>query len=42
MEEIRTFAASGVTLDEVTTQIQHKAMIGPDLIKYIADTKVTA
>jgi hypothetical protein len=42
MEEIRTLAASGVTMDEVTTQIQLKSKIGPDLIKYIAKTKVTA
>jgi hypothetical protein len=42
MEEIRTLAASGMTLDEVTSQIQQKAKIGPDLIKYIANTKVTA
>jgi hypothetical protein len=42
MEEIRTLAASGMTLEEVTSQIQQKAKIGPDLIKYIANTKVTA
>jgi hypothetical protein len=42
MEEIRTLAASGVTMDEVTTQIQQKAKVGPDLIKYIANTNVTA
>lgn len=42
MEEIRTLAASGMTLEEVASQIQQKAKIGPDLIKYIANTKVTA
>jgi hypothetical protein len=42
IEEIRTLAASGVTMDDVTTQIQQKARIGPDLVKYIANTKVTA
>jgi hypothetical protein len=42
MEEIRSLAASGVPMDEVTTQIQQKARIGPDLVKYIANTKVTA
>lgn len=42
IEEIRTLAASGVTMDDVTTQIQQKARIGPDLVKYIANSKVTA
>ncbi len=39
-EEIRTLAASGVTMDEVTAQIEQKAKIGSELIKYIAKTKV--
>jgi len=42
MEEIRALAASGVSTDEVTAHIQKKARLGPDLIKYIAKTKVTA
>lgn len=42
MEEIRTLVASGVTLDEVTAEIQKKAKVSLDLIKYIANTKVTA
>jgi hypothetical protein len=41
MEEIRTLAASGVTMSEVTAQIQQKAKVSPDLVKYIANTKAT-
>jgi len=42
IEEIRTLKASGATLDEVTAQIEQKAKIGSDLIKYIANAKATA
>ncbi len=42
IEEIRTLTASGVTMDEVAAEIQKKAKVSPDLIKYIANTKVTA
>jgi hypothetical protein len=42
MEEIRALAASGATMDDVTDQIQKKARIGPELIKYIAKAKITA
>jgi hypothetical protein len=42
MDEIRAMAANGVSADEVAAQIQKKARLGPDLIKYIAKTKVTA
>jgi hypothetical protein len=42
IEEIRTLAASGATADDVANQIQKKAKIGQDLIKYIAKTKITA
>jgi hypothetical protein len=42
IEEIRSLADSGTTLDGVTNQIQKKAKIGPDLIKFIATTKITA
>ncbi len=42
MEEIRTLAASGTTMDDLSNQIQKKARIGPDLIKYIAKAKITA
>ena len=42
MEEIRSMAATGVDVDEVASQIQKKAKLGSDLIKYIAKTKMTA
>ena len=42
MEEIRSLTASGTAADDVASQIQKKARIGPDLIKYIAKTKITA
>ena len=42
IEEIRTLAASGATADDVANQIQRKAKIGTDLIKYIARSKITA
>ncbi|MDD2836212.1 MAG: DUF1699 family protein [Methanothrix sp.] len=42
LEEIRTLAASGASADEVANQIQRKARIGSELIKYIAKTKITA
>ena len=42
IEEIRTLTASGASADDVANQIQKKAKIGPDLIKYIAKTKVSA
>ncbi len=41
-EEIRALAASGVSTDEVAAQIQRKARIGSDLVKYIAKSKTTA
>ena len=42
IEEIRSLADSSTTLDGATNQIQKKAKIGPDLIKFIATTKITA
>ena len=42
IEEIRSHADSGTTLDGATNQIQKKAKIGPDLIKFIANNKITA
>jgi hypothetical protein len=42
IEEIRALADSGKTLDSVANQIQKKARIGPDLIKFIATTNITA
>ena len=42
LNEIRSMAANGANMDDMTTQIQKTARIGPELIKYIAKTKVTA
>ena len=42
MEEIRSLAASGASMDEVADQMQKKSRIGSELIKYIARTKITA
>ena len=42
VEEIRSLADSGTTLDDVANQVQKKARIGPDLIKFIAQTEITA
>ena len=39
IEEIRSLADSGTTLDAVADQIQKKARIGPELIKYVAKKK---
>jgi hypothetical protein len=41
-EEIRALAASGASMDDVANQVLKKARIGPELIKYIAKTKITA
>ena len=35
IEEIATLAASGISLDDLASQIQKKARLGPELIKYI-------
>jgi hypothetical protein len=42
IEEIRSLADSGADLEDVASQIQKKAKLGQDLIKYIAKTKATA
>jgi hypothetical protein len=42
IEEIHNLTATGASADDVAAQIQLKSKIGPDLIKYIAETKVTA
>ena len=41
LEEIRSLASTGVNVDELATQIQKKARLGPDLIKFIAKSKAT-
>jgi len=42
VEEIRSLAASGANLDDVTDKVQKKTRIGPELIEYIAKNKITA
>ncbi|MCX6673171.1 MAG: DUF1699 family protein [Methanothrix sp.] len=42
MEEIRSLAADGASMDDVANQIQKKARIGPELIKYIVKSKIPA
>lgn len=42
MEEIRTLAASGISMEEIASQVQKKAKIGSELIKYIAQSKIIA
>jgi hypothetical protein len=42
VEEIRTLAATGAMADDVANQIQNKTRLSPDLIKYIAKSKITA
>jgi hypothetical protein len=42
LEEIRALIAGGTNMDDLTSQMQKKARIGPELIKYIARTKITA
>jgi hypothetical protein len=41
MEEISALTSSGATVDEVANQIQKKARLGPELIKYISRSKIT-
>ncbi len=42
LNEIRSLATSGASMDDVTIEMQKKARLGSDLIKYIAKTKATA
>ena len=42
LNEIRSKAATGENMNDVAAEIQKKARIGPDLIKYIAKSKVIA
>lgn len=42
MEEIRSLSASGANMGDVAEQMQKKARLGSDLVKYIAKTKITA
>jgi len=42
LEEISSLVASGAAIEDLASQIQKKARLGPDLIKYIAKSKITA
>ena len=42
LNEIRSLVARGANMDDMAAQIQKTARIGPELIKYIAKTKITA
>ena len=42
MEEIQNLAAGGATMDDVANQVQKRARLGSELIKYIARSKITA
>jgi len=42
IEEIQSLAASGASMDDVTDKIQKKTRLNPDLIKYVANNKITA
>jgi len=42
LEEIRTMASSGTSMEDISAQLQKKARLGPDLIKYIAKSKIVA
>lgn len=42
MEEIKNLVSNGANVDELAGQIQKKARLAPDLIKYIAKTKILA
>lgn len=41
LNEIRSLAAKGASMNDVAAQVQKKARIGVDLIRYIAKTKAT-
>ncbi|MDM7935555.1 MAG: DUF1699 family protein [Methanothrix sp.] len=41
LEEIRSLAAGGVPMEDLTDQIQKKARLAPDLIRYIAKTRAS-
>jgi maleate cis-trans isomerase len=42
IKEIHSLAASGVSMDVVADSVQNKTRLNPDLIKYVARTKLTA
>ena len=42
LDEIRSLVAGGISMEDLAGQVQKKARLGPDLIKYIAKSKTTA
>jgi hypothetical protein len=42
LEEIRTMSTGGASMEDISAQLQKKARLGPDLIKYIAKSKIVA
>ena len=42
IEEIQSLVAGGASMDDVTDKIQRKTRLNPDLIKYVANNKITA
>ena len=42
LEEIRTMAASGSSMEDISAQLQKKARLGPELIKYVTKSKIVA
>jgi len=42
IKEIHTLVDSGASMDDVAEKVQRKAKISPDLIKFIAMTKIAA
>ena len=42
VDEIETLIARGESIEDATAQIQMKTRLAPDLIKYIAKSKITA
>jgi len=42
LAEINSLVASGAAVEDLASQVQKRARLGPDLIKYIAKSKITA
>ena len=42
LAEISSLVASGAAMEDLASQVQKKARLGPDLIRYIAKSKTTA
>ena len=42
LEEIRTLSSGGASMEDISAQLQKKARLGPELIKYITKSKIVA